>query len=403
MAIYPTNITITETAAYKTFSVEELGSHLSSDVVAENDIRIWEEFPKVVYKIALNTYNRDILRIEKCNCSKCKDIDFLDHAIVLQLANLYADDDKNIYIYTDKDGEPLFIGTGQSTSSIELISKLVYKDLSEITLKWLVEKSTTAEFKITDIAFLDQDNKVYYSRDAGFAKLFVPFMLNWFELNWPGIIVAEDNENALPITQAGFRILLQMFILQHYAWVDTAKATFALRDIFHVDIPELMSSTLGTRLNINDKQISQLLHMLPKNPYEGILEPKSYLSGGVITDVESLTEFYAHEHKDVSWEVFFRGMEYFGMGCTIYLAPRQVITDKDSNLIFSTEDVREIKYRGVNFPVKVKRESVEVTLVADEIEDDLRKRLFKFFEASMGIKVSSIRTAKTRTEYFKET
>lgn len=400
MAIYPSLTNIIETTAYKTFNAEELGSHLSSDDVAENDIRIVETFPAVVFKLALNSYTRETIRVEKCNCSKCKDIDFIDHAQILQMANIYADEDKNVYIFTDKDGDPLFISAGTSTNNVEIIDITVYETLPEINLKWLVDKSVDKEFKVENMAFLDQDNKVYYIREAGFAKLFVPFMFDWFELSWPGIIVDKDNENALPITQAGFRILLQMFILQSYAWVDTAKATFALRDIFYLDIPELMSSTLGTRLNISDKQISQLLHMLPTKPYVGILEPKGQFSGGVITDYESM-EYFADEHQNVSWEVFFRGMEYFGMGCTILLAPNQIIVDKDSNLIFSTEDVKEIKYRGPNFPTETKRESVEIAIFSAEIDDDLRKRLFKFFE-SIGVKVSSIRTSTTRTEYFKE-
>jgi hypothetical protein len=272
----------------------------------------------------------------------------------------------------------------------------LYEKAWDLDEKVLVEHTNSNQFNTKEWFLISNDLQVWYVRDKiGLSKLFMPFMTDWFDRVWPGQIVSEDFEEGQQISKLGYRILLQSYILQTGAFLNTTSETFPPAAQFSVSLPALMESSLNGGLILEDKQIKQLFHMLPKS---GTIadQRKTTFDESIISNPKEISVAF-DEHKDVTWGVFTSAMEMFPIGCSIYFGPNQVILDAEDRLVFSTAEIELIIYHGPDFMLPAKQNTIDVVCSGESIDNNLRTKIIEYFDKEFDLSLSVIRLAGKNT------
>jgi len=389
MAIYKKDTPINTRRNYREFCPYEIGKYVTPEVIENLELKMFEA-PKIAFKVELSSYNRNKIDVLRCK-SLGKDIIPPSDKEILEISEIFADEAKTINVWLGINGMPYFIS---SADGAKLIDMTLYEKAEPMTIEFLKEMSLSKKDKdIENYYVVSSEADVYYLRDKnGLSKLFIPHMLEWFDKYFPGLMVADEHENGTKISKLGFRILLQMFILETWAFVNTAPETFSPQHKFTVAIPELIDSVLGGGLKLAERQTKQLEKM---SSLKTSLSPidRSFFPDNIISNPHDLEdEVSFNEHMKCTWHVFLTNLDFFPIGCDVYLAPNEVIVDKNSNLIFSDSDVLKIIYHGKSFVLPEKADTVDIVVRGNIVDNDLRARIAKYFNEYLDLTLHTIRT-----------
>jgi len=382
---YGSGVVIEYKKSYLRFDLSEPGKHLSQEFINDGKIKL-VEMDDIFYKVELSSFNRNKIEVESCKDLKDEQLDPPDESLIRELAELFADD-KTVNVWLNSNGEPMYIsGTGNA----RLLNMEHYKNADKINLEDLVKKSVDSSFDIARCAIVSEEGTLYYIRDTDtMSKLFIPFMLEWFNERFPELMTDDSDRNSTKISKLGFRMLLQMFIFGAHGYTNTAPITLQANSEFLVSIPEVIESSLGGGIKLKDRQLKQLLDMLPVKAKLASLN-KGFFGKHMIVDPTSI-EVAFPEHERCTWYTFTTAMEMFPSSCTIYFAPGQVIVDDEDNEIFSAFDVASLMYRGPNFVLPDEQNTISVVVSGDSIETKLRTRMLNYFEKFFDLPISSWR------------
>jgi hypothetical protein len=371
--------------AFTRFTMSEPGVHLSQEVIESGDIRL-VEMDDIFYKVELGAYNRNKIEVSHCKDLKEEQIDPPEEDIVRTLADKFSTD-KTVYVWLNSAYKPMYVSTTQTG---HLVDMKFYEETEKLTLADLAARSRDKEFDISRWAIVASDGKLYYIRDNDtMSKLFIPFMMKWFEKTFPKVMVDDKHENCSTLSKLGFRLLLQMFIFGVHGYANTAPVTFQANSNFSVSIPELMASPLGGEIKLSEQQLKNLSHMLPVRA-RSTENNKGFFNKDIITDPKDIDKCFT-EHVQVTWHAFVGNMELFPVGCEIKLAPAQVILDSDDNEVFSDYDIANIMYYGPEFVLPAQKNTVNIVVRGHEIDMDLRNRIIKYFDSYFDLNINAWR------------
>lgn len=382
---YDKDVVIEFKKSHSEFNITEPGKHLNQDIIENGEIKLLN-MDEIYYKVELATYNRQKIVVEHCKTLSDKEVDPPDEEHVKGLMRLFAED-KTINIWLNSAFDPMYTS---STNGGRLLDMKYWEEADRLNIKDLVKNSVEKDFEIANVAIVSSSGSLYYIRDNdGMAKLFVPFMMEWFEEKFPGLTVDDSHKNCAKISKLGFRMLLQMYIFSTFGWLNTAPVTFQLGSEFSVSIPALIESSLSGGIALGDNQLKQLAHMLPVRAKISTKD-SPFFSDKIITDPKNIDVSFT-EHAECTWYTFISAMEMFPTGCTIHLAPSQIIVDDDDHEVFSEYDVASLIYHGPNFVLPDKQNTLDIVVCGNSIDNSLRTRMVKYFDKFFDLSISAWR------------
>ena len=391
---YKDDVDIRRGSSFREFDSGEIAHHVSPEVIESGDIKLVRP-EKIAYKIQLSTFNRTYIDIDLCKTLvDKKDYLYPKDSAVRHLANLMADK-TSVNVWLDRHQAPIFVSTN---NEILLLDAELYDKADELSLDFLVESTNLAEFKVEDWFLISSDLQVWYIRNKlGLSKLFAPYMLEYFDDLWPGLMVGEDYEDGENISKLGFRTLLQMFIFNTGAHLNTSAETFAPDSQFSISIPQLINSDLNGGLTLTPKQTKQIEHMMPDRSAKATKEIFSF-GKDVIANPKDISGPYKKHKNYVTWAVFTSMMEMFPIGCSIVFGPHQVILDSEEHMVFSAAEIDMIIYHGPDFILMPKQNTVDVVVKGETIDVGLRAKLIEYFDSAFDLSVHTMRTEGNATE-----
>jgi hypothetical protein len=387
---YDEDVATKNGSAFRDFDSAEIAHHISPEVIESGDVKLIKT-DKIAFKVNLSSFNRKFIDVDLCKSLSQKEETYPSTDAIKQLAFAFADE-KSVVVWLDIHNAPIFVTT---SNEVILLDTQLYDDAQDLTEELLVEFTNSADFKVEEWFLVSSDFQVWYIRSKlGLSKLFIPFMSDWFDKNWPGLMVEKDHEESHKISKLGFRTLLQMYILETGAFLNTTSETFPADEQFAISIPRLTESSLNGGLILADKQVKQLKHMLPKQTETGKKDQSSF-DETVINNPKDISVAF-DEHKNVTWGVFTSAMEMFPIGCSIFFGPNQVVLDAEERLVFSTSEVELIIYHGPDFLIVDKRNTIDVVCSGDSIDNNLRTRIVEYFDEQFDLSLATIRLATGR-------
>lgn len=382
---YEKDVVIEYKKSFQRFDISEPGKHLSQNIVQDEDIRL-VEMDNIFYKIEMSTFNRNKIEVSSCKDLKDEQLDPPDEDVVRAFVDVFAES-KTINLWLNENHDPMYVS---GTNSARLLDMTKYKDADKLNLEDLVNKSVDKDFDMSLWALVSESGDLYYLRDTNtMSKLFIPFMLEWFDDRFPEVMVDKSDANGVTISKLGFRLLLQMFIFSAHGFTNTAPVTFQANSEFEVSIPEVMESSLGGGIQLTDNQLKQLLHMLPVKAKISSSN-KGFFDSSIISDPSNIKVSFS-THANCTWYVFSSAMEMFPTSCTIYLAPGQIIVDDENDEVFSEFDVASILYRGPAFVLPNEKNSIQVVVKGNSIDTGLRTRMISYFEENFDLPITTWR------------
>lgn len=389
-AHYDEDVDTKNGSAFRDFDSTEIAHHVSPEVIEGGDIKLIKT-DKIAFKVQLSSFNRKHIDVDLCKSLSQKDTTYPSTDAIKQLAFALADE-KSVIVWLDIHTAPIFVTTA---SEIILLDAQLYEDAQDLTEELLVEFTNSADFKVEEWFLVSSDLQVWYIRNKlGLSKLFMPFMSDWFDRCWPGLMVEKSHEDSHKISKLGFRTLLQMYILETGAFLNTTSETFPLDGQFAVSIPRLAESSLNGGLVLENKQVKQLKHMLPKHA-ETEKKDESSFDETVINNPKEISVAF-NEHKSVTWGIFTSFMEMFPVGCSIYFGPNQVVLDAEDRLVFSTSEIELIIYHGPDFVLSEKQNTIDVVCSGKSIDNHLRTRIVEYFDDQFDLSLSTIRLSQQK-------
>ena len=229
------------------------------------------------------------------------------------------------------------------------------------------------------------------------------------------------------ITDSGLRVLLSYFIALHSKSIlPLALCILPESYLFAVSLDGYMSSPFGVDGLPNDLT-RDFTKMMPRLSGEGqrvitispessaspsaesvvvgkntisdealteivksrISNPRSpFYSGGIITDTnikDSLNEFVS-----MSWTSFLSCIEQVTVGCSIFMAPGEVVLDDVGHIIFSETDFPLIHYHGPKNELAYKRNSIDILYSGEKINESALSNLRELFKRLFDVKIQSV-------------
>ncbi len=349
------------------------------------------EVPEIQHKIVMSPFTQETITVyvNKHYSDDQKEACFLGDDQIIDLCNMLFPDlpeRKTVLEVFLFDGDVVIIDG-------KLVDIRSLEDRIEPELDFIVGLSVEKNKKsVEDYLIISEENDVNYVTKDSIGKLFIPYMGDWFDAKFPGVIVGDDADDAHKTTEYGLKLLLSMFANTAHAHVVLAKETLPKEGLFSVDMKELSRNDLSNGLST--KQLAPLIKFLkgqnedyePRNPSTEFFAQKS-----VITN--PLTNTYP-SFESVSWLVFFNHRDRFPMGCSIVLAPGQVITDKKGNEILCFDDVFEIYYKGPKSMSDETKNSMSILVQGNSIDPQFMKRVSKYFKEEFSLPVKAFNTVK---------
>jgi hypothetical protein len=376
--------------AFQEFNGKEISSFAVATMFLEEPYH-FVPMPQIDHKIVMSPYKQDTIDFyyNKEFTDKERDEANLGDAQIIDLCNMLFPDlpDKKTAIEVFlKDGDVVILDG-------ELVDPSTIAEKIEPELDFIVSLSVNKNKTcVEDYLILTEDNNVKHVTNQSIGKLFIPYMGDWFEAKFPGVTTGKDADDSQEITENGLKLLLSLFVNEKHAHISLAKETLPREGKFSVNLKELQNGDLSNGLTT--QQLNPFIKFLkgqnedikPRNPSMDFFAERN-----VITN--PLQGKYI-QYETVSWLVFTNHYNRFPMGCTIVLAPGQVITDKKDNEIFCFDDVHELYYKGPEALSEHTRNSIQVLCKGDSIDNDLRKRMIKYFQQEFKLPVQSLSTVK---------
>lgn len=386
---YEKGVVIEYKKSFQRFDLSEPGKHLSQHVIKDEDVRL-VEMDDIWYKIEMSTFNRNKIEVSSCKDLKDEQLDPPDEVTVKDLVDIFAED-KTVNIWLNENHDPMYVSL---VNSARLLDMSKYKTADKLNLKDLVKKSTDKDFDMSRWALVSESGDLYYLRDTNtMSKLFIPFMLEWFDDRFPDVAVDKSDVNGVTISKLGFRMLLQMFIFSAHGFTNTSPVTFQANSEFDVSIPELMESPIGGGIQLRDGQLKNLVHMLPVRAKVPSSD-RGFFDKSILSDPDNIKISFT-EHVKCTWYTFISAMEMFPSSCTIHLAPGQIIVDEENDEVFSEFDVVSILYRGPNFILPEEQNTMQVVVKGDSIDTGLRTRMISYFEQNFDLPITAWRLERS--------
>lgn len=376
--------------ASNSFTDREIGSYAQATMFLEEPYHFVEN-PDIDHKIVLSPFKKDTITIySNTNFSKDqRDAALIGDAEIIDLCNTFFPD-----LPERKTVVEIFIADNDVVimDGILLDPKLIEEKI-EPELEFIVGLSNHKDKKtIEDYIIITEENVVKYVNEDSIGKLFIPFMGDWFDNKFPGVMVSDDADDAQKLTEYGLKLLLSLFANTSFARITLSKETLPREGLFSVDMKELAKNDLSNGLTT--KQLKPLVKFLkghnedynPRNPSGAFFGDRN-----VIT--KPTTNTYS-SFETVSWLVFVNHFQKFPMGCSIVLAPGQVIIDKKGNEILCFDDVHEIYYKGPKSMSDATKNSMSILVKGTSIDPDFMKRVGKYFKQEFSLPVKTFNTIK---------
>lgn len=386
--------------------------------------------PKIAWKMSVSGYSPDRISISKNKDFPEKDTERPDEDMLRDLHKQFLQAGKCLYLYLDANAVPLFFGDKTAMIAIE---KDFYNSLPELSLEILCDFINDLEKNIKTTYFIGPRDSVYHVRKTSIGKLFYPFMIDWIEDVYPTF--REPGDAAQFITDSGLRILLSYFIALHSkSIIPLGLCALPENYLFVVSLDGYMSSPFGVDGLPNDltRDFTKMMPRLsgdgqrvitipPANssstiesnavigssviPDEALTEivksrmsnPKHpFYTGGVITETnikDSLDEFVS-----MSWTSFLSCIEQVKVGCSIFMAPGEVVLDDVGHIIFSEQDFPLIHYHGPNNELAYKRNSIDVIYTGSKINEQTLSNLRELFKRMFNVKIQSVTPVTTSAD-----
>ena len=371
------------------FVAKEIADYARAQTLLE-DVYYLLPVPRIQHKIVLSPhmsgtislYVRDEMSDEE------KESCFMSNDDIIDIANKHyklvdtSHAVKNLWLI---DGEVIFIG---GANNAVLVDKRQYAYRIETNLRLLVDLSLKHDGKeISDYLILGDDDKISYVMPNGMGKMFLPFMADWFEDKFPGLTTSKDDDDAYVVTETGLKFLLKLFTNECFATIVMENETLPKEGIFYLS-NKIFTDSILTR-TLPKKQLEIVSELLKDRNLNDWNLSESFFDSSVITELDPDTPPYK-TYVEVAWHVFLHNIELFPIGCEVTLAPRQVILDKDDNLIFSSDDIYKIYYKGPDAVSPQSRNTVSIIVSDTDIKHMLHIRMKKYFKETFDIDIKAI-------------
>ncbi len=375
--------------AVNSFTDRELGSYASATMFLEAPYHFVEN-PDIDHKIVLSPHREDITVYSNEDFSDDqKDAAFLGDAEIIDICNtLFPDLPKRKSVV-----EFFLADTNVVIMDGILVDPKLLSEKIEPELEFLVGLSVHKDKKsVEDYIIITEDNTVRYVSQDSIGKLFIPHMGDWFENKFPGVIVSDEADDAQKLSEYGLKLLLSLFANTSHAHIKLSKETLPKEAIFSIDMKELAKNDLSNGLTT--KQLKPLVKFLkgqnedynPRNPSAEFFGQRNVITKPTTNTYPSF--------ETVSWLVFVNHYQKFPMGCSIVLAPGQIVVDKKGNEILCYDDVHEIYYKGPQSMSDETKNSMSVLVKGDSIDPDFMKRVGKYFRQEFSLPVKAFNTIK---------
>ncbi len=350
--------------------------------------------PKIHHRVVLSPYTKDIdiyhnkdFTEDQIDSNNLGDDQIIDIANTLMPLSSSGRNVKNAFLI---DGKVIIYAD-------KLLDTDLIASAEPALLELLVSLTVGANKKsIEDYLILTDAHLIKNVHKDAVGKMFIPHLHEWFDEKFPGLMVGDDAEGAEMLTMHGFKLLLSAFVNSSHGQMNLEKESIPKDGFFSIDIKEYWkSSNLSTGLS--STQIKPLTNFLRKNHKELLnMNPtpkglKLFAGKNVLTSV--VDERYDH-FETVTWPIFRNHLKRFPVGCSIVLAPGQIIVDKDAHEIFGSDTVHELYYKGPEATTPKNKNTIEVLVVGDSISRDLVERMRKYFKAEFNLPINSFSTIK---------
>ncbi|KKL17110.1 hypothetical protein LCGC14_2488830 [marine sediment metagenome] len=185
--------------ASNSFTDREIGSYAQATMFLEEPYHFVEN-PDIDHKIVLSPFKKDTITIySNTNFSKDqRDAALIGDAEIIDLCNTFFPD-----LPERKTVVEIFIADNDVVimDGILLDPKLIEEKI-EPELEFIVGLSNHKDKKtIEDYIIITEENVVKYVNEDSIGKLFIPFMGDWFDNKFPGVMVSDDADDAQKLTE----------------------------------------------------------------------------------------------------------------------------------------------------------------------------------------------------------
>lgn len=407
-------------AYYSAFDSDDVSPSADWKDVEQRKLKLYTA-PKIAWKMSVSGYSPNRISVSKNKDFPEKDTERPDEDMMRTLHQQYLQSGKCLYLYLDANAYPVFFGDKSALISTE---KDFYDSLPELSLEVLGDLVDNLDKNIKTTYLIGPRDLVYHIRKTSVGKLFHPFMLDWIEKAYPTL--REPGDAAQFITDSGLRVLLSYFIALHTkSIIPLGLCALPESYLFAVSLDGYMSSPFGvdglpteltkdiTKMMFRGEQKVVLIPPVTPPVSESkvaigsnvisdatlteivksrISNPKTpFFDGGMLTDTnikDSLDEFVS-----MSWISFLSCIEQVTVGCTVFMAPGEVVLDDVGHIIFSEQDFPLIHYHGPKNELIYKRNSIDVVYNGPKINDQAVANLRELFKRMFNVKIQSITPA----------
>lgn len=345
--------------------------------------------PEIHHKVVASDFNTDSIDFydNKSFTPDQREAVNIGDQQIIDMLNLILDDNrktKRVNTFYLRDGDIVIVNE-------ELVDPKTLAEKIEPTLDFLVGLSVNKDGKnAEDYLILRENHQVKYIAKSSIAKCLIPYMSDWFDAKFPGLMVDDGMEESKKLTDFGFKLVLSLFANEVKASMNLKSETLPSEAYFTVSTVSLDENILSNGLSA--KQLKPFVKFLKGENNDLVASSKSLFAGkNVLTELIKKTY---DRYETVSWPIFVNYKERFEVGCTVVLAPGQVITDKQGHEVFNSDDVYEIYYKGPKALVANSKNTVEILVTGDSINPEMYKRTRKYFKDTFGLPLKSLSLVK---------
>ena len=409
---------------YTTYDMEDICSFLDWK---EHDARKLKLFksPRIAWKITISGYAPDRISVSKNKDIAEKDLERPDEDTIRQLHKKYLQPQKCLYLYLDVNGFPLFFG---DKNAMVAADENFYDTLPNLTVDDLSDFVKDLDKSIKEICFVGPSSSIYYARKTNLPRLFYPFLLDYIEERYPTL--REPGEAQQFISESALRILLTFFISwKTGVFLPMTSCSIPESYLFAVSLDGYLDSPFGVD-GLPSELTKDFTKMMPKlsvinkpdgeitdvsrtasstdgainvstgksvvsNPdlieivkHRASSPASSFYSKDVITDTnikDSIDTFV-----NMSWVSFVACAEQIKVGCSIFLAPGEVVLDDAEHILFSEEEFPLIFYHGPEFELAYKKNTIDVCYRGNRIDTDALANLREYFNKVFNVPIQSV-------------
>lgn len=409
--------------AYSSFDSEDVAAFLDWKDFENDGLRMYTS-PRIVWRVTVSGYTPERISVSRNKDVVEKDVERPDEDMIAALYKHYVQASKCNYLYLDANGIPIFFG---DKSTLVCVEEHLYDTLPKISLDQVRDLIRDLDKSIKTTYFISPRDMVFYCRKSGVGKLFYPFLREWIERSYQGLL--DPGDAAQMMSEEGLRVLLSYFIAKttgHYipisncifpqayqfivsldGYLDSPFGATGLPDGLIKDIKKMMPSPSGSiTLKAEFKERTASTHPGENKiitPSNRVISDPALLEIVKTRMTNDITPFYdtgiitSTDLKDpitdfvsMSWVSFMACMEQVKTGASIFFAPHEVVMDDVGHIIFSGDEFPLIHYHGPEFALSYKKNSVDVLYRGDKINVEALANLREFFKRVFDVKVLSV-------------